>query len=402
MDRKRLKSKKLEHGCSCFRDLAGVHMQRLQEDLMKFSKYAVLLMVLIFGFSTSVVAASPEPFAINDLLQPPYPDKPTQADVSFFIDNVSDIDLNSGSYKIVGQMVVEWRDPRLAFAPDPDYPDRPRNLNADAASELLKKIWEPVFEISNEREERKTGVVSLNVWPDGRIRYYEKFDSFPNFQSNLAFYPYGTVDLNLVMTGFLQDRGELIYNLKVFEFQDRNRPEDFIHGHWKFISMEATERPAKRSDDRSVEYSQIHFKVKLNHESIESGALTIFVPLFVIFIASSAVLWLDPAKVPSYASPRLGGTLTLILTTVALKYSLAKQIPSLQYITMTDLLLIETILLLVISLLLSVVYIWMYAEKSELAAKKFNRNVRIFYPFAFVSVIAVSIFIFSLASKTSA
>jgi hypothetical protein len=53
-------------------------------------------------------------------------------------------------------------------------------------------------------------------------------------------------------------------------------------------------------------------------------------------------------------------------------------------------------------LLLSVVYIWMYAEKSELAAKKFNRNVRIFYPFAFVSVIAVSIFIFSLVSKTSA
>ena len=151
MDRKRVKSQKLEHGCSCFRDLARVHMQRAQEDLMKFAKYAVLLMVLIFGFSTSVVAASPEPFLINDLQQSPNPDNPTQADVSFFIDNISDIDLNTGSYKIVGQMVVEWRDPRLAFTPDPDYPDRPRNLNADAASELLKKIWEPVFEISNER-----------------------------------------------------------------------------------------------------------------------------------------------------------------------------------------------------------------------------------------------------------
>lgn len=397
-----MKSDKLGHGLRCFSDPALRHMQRLQEALVEFFRFAVLVVTLSWAFSTSAVAASPQPFLINDLQQSPNADKPTHADVSFFIDNVSDIDLNSGSYKIVGQMVVEWQDPRLAFAPDPDYPDRPRNLNADAASELLKKIWEPVFEISNEREERKTGVVSLTIWPDGRIRYYEKFDSFPNFQSNLAFYPYGTIDLNLVMTGFLQDRSELIYRLKVFEFQDRTKPEDFIHGHWKFISMEASEKPAKRSDDRSVEYSQIRFKVKLDHESIQSGALTIFVPLFVIFIASSALLWLDPAKVASYASPRLGGTLTLILTTVALKYSLAKQIPSLQYITMTDLLMIETILLLVVSLVLSVVYIWMYAEKSELAAKKFNRIVRAFYPFAFVFVITTSIFIFSLVSKSYA
>ncbi|MEI6798499.1 MAG: hypothetical protein WCO04_04695 [Pseudomonadota bacterium] len=76
------------------RPLGGCRMQRLQEDLMKFSKYAVFVMALIIGFSTSVVAASPEPFAINDLEQPPYPDKPTQADVSFFIDDISDIDLS--------------------------------------------------------------------------------------------------------------------------------------------------------------------------------------------------------------------------------------------------------------------------------------------------------------------
>lgn len=372
------------------------YLQQVVKANIKFSKLTILTVVLIFGLSSSEIAASPKLSLTSDLQQSPDPDKPIEADVSFFIDNLSDIDLNSGSYKIVGQMVVEWRDPRLAFTPDPFHPSRPRELNADAASELLRQIWQPVFEISNERQERTTGVVSLTVWPDGRIRYYEKFDSVPNFRSNLIFYPYGTIDLDLVMTGFLQNRSELVYNLKAFEFQDHTKPDDFIHGHWSFISMDAEELPAKRSDDRSVDYSQIHFKVKLDHESIQAGALMIFVPLIVIFIATSCLLWLDHA----HSGPRLEGTIALILTTVALKYALSEEIPSLRYMTMTDLLMIETIILILVSFVLSVIYFWLHEERSQLVADKFNQIVRVFYPIACVSVLAVSIFVFSLVSKT--
>jgi len=324
----------------------------------------------------------------------PDPNRPTQVDVSFVIDNISDIDLNAGNYKITGQMILEWKDPRLAFAPDPKAPNRPQDFDADAAKELLKKIWEPVFEISNEEGERKTGVFSVNVWPDGRIRFYEKFDSVPRFHGDLHLYPYGSIDLDLVMTGFLQDRREMVYRLKRFEFQDPAKPNNFIHGHWTFVSMKAKERPAKRSDDRSVDYSQILFQVRLDHESIESGsyyvALTIFVPLLAIFVASSALLWIDPGAATSHSSPRLGGTLTLILTTIALKFSLTKQIPSLHYLTMTDLLILITIIMLVVSLISSCLYIWLYTEKSQTLATKFNRTFRVLYPILFVSVVVVS------------
>ncbi|WP_397589675.1 hypothetical protein [Sphingorhabdus sp.] len=391
-----LKADKFPRRSRYFNVPALQYLQQVVKANIKFSKLTILTVVLIFGLSSSEIAASPQLSSTSDLQQSPNPDKPIEADVSFFIDNLSDIDLNSGSYKIVGQMVVEWRDPRLAFTPDPFHPNRPRELNADAASELLRQIWQPVFEISNERQERTTGVVSLTVWPDGRIRYYEKFDSVPNFRSNLIFYPYGTIDLDLVMTGFLQNRSELVYNLKAFEFQDRTKPDDFIHGHWSFISMDAEELPAKRSDDRSVDYSQIHFKVKLDHESIQAGALMIFVPLIVIFIATSCLLWLDHA----HSGPRLEGTIALILTTVALKYALSEEIPSLRYMTMTDLLMIETIVLILVSFVLSVIYFWLHEERSQLVADKFNQIVRVFYPIACVSVLAVSIFVFSLVSKT--
>jgi hypothetical protein len=390
-----LKADKFRRRSFYFKGPVMQYLQQLVKANIKFSKLTILTVVLIFGFSSSEIAASPKLSLTSDLQQSPNPDKPIQADVSFFIDNLSDIDLNSGSYKIVGQMVVEWRDPRLAFTPDPFHPNRPRELNADAASELLRQIWQPVFEISNELQERTTGVVSLTVWPDGRIKYYEKFDSVPDFRSNLTFYPYGTIDLDLVMTGFLQNRSELVYNLKVFEFQDRTKPDHAIHGHWTFISMDAEERPAKRSDDRSVDYSQIHFKVKLNHESIQAGALAIFIPLIVIFIAASCLLWLDQTQ----SGPRIEGTIALILTTVALKYALSEEIPSLGYMTMTDLLMIETIILILVSLVLSVIHLWLYEQRSQLVADKFNQIVRVFYPIAFVSFLAVSIFVFSFVPK---
>jgi hypothetical protein len=121
----------------------------------------------------------------------------------------------------------------------------------------------------------------------------------------------------------------------------------------------------------------------------------IFVPLIVIFIATSCLLWLDHA----HSGPRLEGTIALILTTVALKYALSEEIPSLHYMTMTDLLMIETIILILVSFVLSVIYFWLYEERSQLVADKFNQIVRLFYPIAFVSVIAVSIFVFEVVSK---
>ncbi|WP_445784128.1 hypothetical protein [Sphingorhabdus sp.] len=67
--------------------------------------------------------------------------------------------------------------------------------------------------------------------------------------------------------------------------------------------------------------------------------------------------------------------------------------------TMTDLLMIETIILILVSFVLSVIYFWLYEERSQLVADKFNQIVRLFYPIAFVSVIAVSIFVFEVVSK---
>ena len=45
------------------------------------------------------------------------------------------------------------------------------------------------------------------------------------------------------------------------------------------------------------------------------------------------------------------------------------------------------------------IYFWLYEERSQLVADKFNQIVRLFYPIAFVSVIAVSIFVFEVVSK---
>lgn len=366
------------------------------KNLSRILRFGLILVLLVF-ITEPISASLAQPIkAAAQLNESPNPSRPTRVDVNFFIDDISDIDLNAGNYKITGQMIQEWKDPRLAFTPDPKFPNRTQDFNAEAAKELLKKIWEPVFEISNEDGERKTGVFSINIWPDGRIRTYEKFDSIASFNGDLHMYPYGAVNLDLVVTGFLQNRNEMIYRLRRFEFQKRNKPNEFIHGYWKFVKMNAQERAVNRSDDRSINYSQIHFQVKLEHESFQSGTLLIFIPLLAVFLTSSALLWIDPGVTASYSSPRLGGTVTLILTTIALKFSLSKQLPSVEYLTLADLLVMVTIGMLVVSLLSSCFYIWLYAEKSRELATRFNKAARIIYPILFVSVTAVFVVVHNL------
>ena len=366
------------------------------KNLSRILRLALVLMLLVC-IAEPISASLAQPIkATAQLDESPSPIRPTRVDVNFFIDDISNIDLNAGNYKITGQMIQEWKDPRLAFTPDPKHPKRTQAYNAEAAKEFLKKIWEPVFEISNEDGERKTGVFSINIWPDGRIRTYEKFDSIASFDGDLNMYPYGAVNLDLVMTGFLQNRNEMVYRLRKFEFQERNKPNDFIHGYWKFVKMSARETAITRSDDPSINYSQIHFQVKLDHESFQSGTLLIFVPLFAVFLTSSALLWIDPGATASYASPRIGGTLTLILTTIALKFSLSKQLPSVDYLTLADLLIMVTVGMLVVSLLSSCLYIWLYTEKSRELAISFNKVARTFYPMLFISVTTILVAIHSL------
>jgi len=380
--------------------LAG-HLHKMNrqfrtKNFFRILRFVLILLLLVFVAQPLSASLSKPMNSEVQIDQSPDPNHPTKVDVSFFIDAISDVDLNEGNYKITGQMIQEWKDPRLAFTADPEHPNRPQDLDAEAAKEFLKKIWEPVFEISNEEGERKTGVFSVNIWPDGRIRTYEKFDSIPSFNGDLRMYPYGTVKLDLLMTGFLQNRHEMVYRLRNFEFQDHNNPNDFIHGYWKFVRMNAQERAVTRSDDRSVNYSQIHFQVKLDHESFHSGTIMIFIPLLAVFLASSALLWLDPGATASYSSPRLGGTLTLILTTIALKFSLSKQIPSFDYLTLVDILIMVTVVMLVASLLSSCFYIWLYAEKSRELAITFNKTARVLYPIIFICVTAVSVVVHSI------
>ena len=118
-----LKAEKCLPRSSYFKVPLLLYLQQVLKANIKFSKLTILTVVLIFGFSSSKIAASPQLSLTSDLQRSPNPDKPIQADVSFFIDDISDIDLNTGNYKIVGQIVVEWRDPRLAFTPDPDHPN---------------------------------------------------------------------------------------------------------------------------------------------------------------------------------------------------------------------------------------------------------------------------------------
>ena len=120
-----------------------------------------------------------------------------------------------------------------------------------------------------------------------------------------------------------------------------------------------------------------------------------FIPLFVIFVAAAAVTWIDPTQTAPHTAPRVLGTIILILTTITLKFALAREIPAVNYITLTDAVFGVTVLILILSLIMSctIIFLKEYMQKDVLS-KRINASFRKNYPLLYVACMSVVFLLF--------
>ena len=77
---------------------------------------------------------------------------------------------------------------------------------------------------------------------------------------------------------------------------------------------------------------------------------------------------------------------TLILTTIALKFMLGSELPVVHYLTLSDVLFNGTIIMLSLALISSCVVAALFTEYSVEHARRFNVALRRLYPFVYVLV----------------
>jgi hypothetical protein len=299
--------------------------------------------------------------------------------MSLYLDDVNRIDVATNSFEVTGQLVMEWHDERLLALFAADNARTALEFEGDAVPDVLSQLWHPAVEIMNERGQHNTGVHSPDIPPDGRVKLYENFDSLAHLEGDMHLFPFVHVNLRLAFNAFVQNQSELLLKAERFEFQHGASADAVITGPWSFVALMMVEDAAYRSDDQHLLFPRVDFVLTVQRNLV-SGLSIFLLPVLLIWLCAFSLHWLDAAQFNSYGSPRIGGMLTLLLTTVALQLTWESRLPSVHYLTLPNVLIYVTILLLTLSISLSVVYIHYYHSRSKEQARTFDRVARRAYP----------------------
>ena len=342
-----------------------------------------VLAVILFWFGLAGAARSDIP--------PPRTDGPTTVRAYLYLEDVNDIRLDTGTYDVTAQLVLKWKDERLAFS-SPD--GTPLSWMGARADRQLENIWHPVLDISGEKGLSTAVIYSLTVQPDGSVTTRQKFTTRPRFIGELTMFPFGRLMLDLNISSMAVDARHLQFELgQLAPSGSMEELDAVLHGNWHPVRMEWQTRTVQYPDQGANAFPQISLQIEVAHDFID-GVHKILLPLVIIALSSWGLMWINFTVQPAFSSPRIAGIVTLILTTIALKFVLNRELPVVHYLTFSDVLFNTTIVMLSFGMLSSCVVASLFTDFSVPRAQGLHRWLRRIYPVLYVVVLTVSCVLF--------
>lgn len=324
-------------------------------------------------------------------IPPPDLKQPAKVRTYLYFEDINDIRLDSGTFDVTAQLVLKWADPRLAFD-DPD--GAPKVWLGARAARQIEQIWHPVLDISGEKGLSASSLQALKVYPDGTVVARIKFVTSPRFLGELSYFPFGRLNLDLTISSVGMDSRYVQFELGRLEpSDDLQKLDAVLHGNWFPLKAGWQTRQVQYPDVPGLEFSQISVNVEVEHDFLD-GVHKILLPIGVIALASWGLLWVNFTVQPAFSSPRIAGIITLILTTIALKFVLNRELPVVHYLTLSDVLFNATILMLSIGMLVSCAIAALFTGGNVPRAVALNTMLRRVYPFIFLVVLVLSCLMF--------
>lgn len=320
-------------------------------------------------------------------IPPPDMQNPTIVHTYLQLEDINDIQLTTGTYDITALIDMRWNDPRLAFVRD-GADQRPEVWMGGRAAVHVDTIWHPILDVTGEKGLTTISVHSLAIYPDGDVVLRQKFSGSPRFTGELVHFPFGRLSLGLTISSVAMDDSQVRFSLEhLSPNNDMNALDDVLHGNWSPTGIAWNTTTTARPSSPDQRFPQIDLQIVVEHDFVD-GVHKILLPLFVIALASWGLLWADLMRQTSFASPRIGGMVTLILTTIALKFMLGHELPVVHYLTLSDVLFNGTIIMLSLALLASCVVAALFTEYGVEKARRFNVALRRIYPVLYVVVMS--------------
>ena len=327
-------------------------------------KFSVFLAPLVLFMSLS--AADSQELTGT---RPGTEDGPLTLHGALFLLDVSKIDGADQSFTADVFMMLQWSDDRLASP-------------AEGVRRLpLSSIWNPRVQIINQRRIFKSFDETVDIDPDGKVTYRQRF--YGQFASPLDLHDFPldehTFSIQVVVPGYSAEEIDFVPSTEGLGI---GRSPEVTIPDWSIGNLEIATAPwAIIPGGRQIPGLAGSFKAK-RHLGFYVGKA--FVSVAIIVFMSWVVFWIAPEHV----GPRLSVAVTSMLTLVAYRFLLEQGLPPVSYFTRLDYFLLGSTFLVFIALIQVVLTSTMHEEKGRARSATSNRVSRWAFPAVFLALFA--------------
>ena len=186
--------------------------------------------------------------------------------------------------------------------------------------------------------------------------------------TNIKEYPFGILDLQLNILSVNNTSEKMIFLPKSFKIGHEDSIHNTIKGNWTIINF-YTKELFKKSllfNNKKLSHNEFHFQIK---HDFTDALQKIFIPLFIVILISLFINFYCRMKHSTNYDFNINGQLVLLLTIVALRFSLNEDLPKTHYLNLTDLLFLSSFIIPTICLLGSIFLLRMYQNNNAIRAE---------------------------------
>jgi hypothetical protein len=341
-------------------------------------KVSLLFLLLLLGIKT---------FSLNDNLTPPPNNVPLEVTVNLHINKIYNINTVHETYQIDGYLEYSWIDERMIST---DTLNNIQLYENDKARELLDtKLWIPAFELINIQASKQTPNFALEIYPNGKIVYEERF--FGTFSSYMNFrnFPFDSQSFKVQIEAFSYDNRQLVFTNPELFLEKNN---DSFSEKWKINNETAKIKlhpyPPNNNHD-SIYFSRATFEI--NAKRMTGYYLwQVLFPLFIIIMASFVIFWIKDF------GTQMGVGFTLMLTVVAFNFYSASILPKLSYQTFIEAVIIVGYIFIFLGIIAVIINHRIYGNQVKLNDNKLILVFRYLFPLTFFTALFILFYIFKI------
>jgi hypothetical protein len=296
---------------------------------------------------------------------------PVEVSVGLYITNIVAIDETRETFEVGGYLTGRWIDPRLIQADAPAT----RTFKAE-------DLWTPALETANAVSHRTSQYV-LVADRSGVVTYVERFEAVLSSGYDLRKFPFDTQRLQLEIQPFLSAASDIRFASQPLASTGISPEQHTDLAGWKFKDLQYSAEKVAYVSSSSASNEAMFQLVMTRRAGFYIWKA--FVPLLMMTLIPSVVFWIDVSqfdwllKIP----------MTMLLSMVALEFTIARDLPRIGYITLLDAIFLASFAFCFFCILeITLVFLLQLRGRRELAVK-LHRAGRWAYPLCYFGVVGL-------------